>query len=212
MTVVPTDQHRATGLDVSAEINIATDTELMRLIAGGDETALADLYDRYGHLVMSVALAVVGDRATAEEVTLDIFLRVWQNAQNYDPALSRVPTWLTRMCRNRAIDRLRREAVRPAAHSVAFDDDAPVNFAPLETEALVELVLERQRVRAAVASLPAEQRQALALAFFQGYTHSEIAGLLEQSLGTVKGRIRGGMTRLRELLATDQIQGPRDQV
>lgn len=178
-------------------------------MAAGDETALAELYDRHGRLVMGVALAVVGDRATAEEVTLDVFLRGWQNAAAYDPALSKVPTWLTRLARNRAIDRLRREAVRPAGHSVAFNDALTAARLSPTIESAVELALERQRVRAAVASLPAEQRQALALAFFQGYSHSEIAGLLEQSLGTVKGRIRGGMVRLRELLGPDETAPPR---
>lgn len=180
-------------------------------MAQGDEFALADLYDRYGRLVFSVALAVGGDRATAEEVTVDIFLRAWQSAAAYDPELSKVATWLSRMARNRAIDRLRREAVRPSAHSVTFDDSIPLARAA-DMETAVELALERRRVRAAVASLPADQRQALALAFFQGYTHSEIAGLLEQSLGTVKGRIRGGMNRLRELLSVDEPpaqSGPR---
>lgn len=185
-----------------------TDSELMRRMAAGDETALAELYDRHGRLVMGVALAVVGDRAIAEEVTLDVFLRGWQNAAAYNPTLSKVPTWLTRLARNRAIDRLRREAVRPAGHSVAFSDALLAGRGLLSLEAAVDLALERQRVRAAVASLPAEQRQALALAFFQGYSHSEIAGLLEQSLGTVKGRIRGGMVRLRELLGAEEVVPP----
>jgi RNA polymerase sigma-70 factor (ECF subfamily) len=184
----------------------ATDYELMRGIAGGDEGALAELYDRYSRLVMSIALAVVGDRGTAEEITFDIFLRVWQNAASYDPAQAKVSTWLSRLTRNRAIDRLRRESVRPSAHSVAFCDDTspPADRAPGDPETAAHLALERQRVRAAVAQLPEEQREALALAFFQGYTHREIAGLLEESLGTVKGRIRSGMIRLRELLKADE--------
>ncbi len=188
-----------------------TDGELMRRMAAGDETALAELYDRHGRLVMGVALAVVGDRAIAEEVTLDVFLRGWQNAAAYDPALSKVPTWLTRLARNRAIDRLRREAVRPAGHSVAFSDALAPGRLVNSLESAVDLALERQRVRAAVALLPVEQRQALALAFFQGYSHSEIAGLLEQSLGTVKGRIRGGMVRLRQMLAAEApLRPPKD--
>jgi RNA polymerase sigma-70 factor (ECF subfamily) len=191
---------------VIAQTNKATDYELMRGIAGGDEAALAELYDRYSRLVMSVAVAVLGDRATAEEVVFDVFLRVWQNAAGYDPAQAKVSTWLTRLGRNRAIDRLRRESVRPSAHSVAFCDDTspPADRAPGDPETAAHLALERQRVRAAIAQLPEEQREVLALAFFQGYTHREIAGLLEQSLGTVKGRIRGGMIRLRELLRTDE--------
>jgi RNA polymerase sigma-70 factor (ECF subfamily) len=193
------------GEHVSSGTHVATDHELMRRVAAADEAALADLYDRYGRLVMSVALGVVGDRATAEEITLDIFLRVWHNAAGYDPSLAKVSTWLTRMARNRAIDQLRREAVRPSSHSVMFDDTAIAYRSPGDMDTVVDLSLTRQRVRAAVASLPVEQRQALALAFFQGYTHSEIAGLLEQSLGTVKGRIRGGMARLRLILAADAI-------
>lgn len=190
-------------------IGVATDTELLQRMVAADETALAALYDRYGRLVMSVALAILGDQATAEEVTLDVFLTVWQRAGDYDPRLAKVATWLTRLARNRAIDRLRREAARPAGHSVAFSD-APGRGPDLE--AAVELAMERQRVRAAVAALPAEQRQALALAFFQGYSHSEIARLLEQSLGTVKGRIRGGMMRLRQLLAAEEpIRSPNGQ-
>lgn len=185
----------------------STDVDLIRRIAGGDERALAGLYDQYGHLVFSVAFAVVGDRATAEEVVFDIFLSVWQNAAAYDPSLSKVPTWLSRMARNRAIDRLRREAVRPAGHSVRFDDALTTPRAA-DVDSAVDIAMERRRVRAAVASLPEEQRQALALAFFQGYTHSEIAGLLEESLGTVKGRIRGGMMRLRELLGPNEQSGP----
>lgn len=183
----------------------ATDYELMRGIARGDETALTDLYDRYGRLVMSVALGVVGDQATAEEVTFDVFMRVWQNAAGYDPALAKVPTWLSRLARNRAIDQLRREAIRPAAHSVSFSEDVslPGERASGDTESAVQLALEQQRVREAVAQLPREQRQALALAYFQGYTHREIARLLDLSLGTVKGHIRGGMIKLRELLAAD---------
>lgn len=193
------------GYYLTAFTASATDYELIQRIAKGDEAALAELYDRYCRLVMGVALAIGGDRATAEEVTLDIFLRVWQHAAAYDPALSRVPTWLSRLARNRAIDRLRREAARPAGHSITFDDAVLNSHLPGDMEAAVDLVLERRRVRAAVAALPVDQRQALALAFFQGYTHAEIAAMLEQSLGTVKGRIRGGMTRLRELLNAEEL-------
>lgn len=191
------------GIGVTVMTSGATDNELMRRMAAGDESALAALYDRYGRLVMGVALAVVGDRATAEEVTLDVFLRAWQHAGGYDESLAKVSTWLTRLARNRGIDRLRRDAVRPAGHSVGFGDVMPDRA--VDVEAAIDRSLERRRVRAAVASLPAEQRQALSLAFFQGYTHSEIAGLLEESLGTVKGRIRGGMIRLRTLLAAEDM-------
>ena len=106
------------------------------------------------------------------------------------------------MARNRAIDHLRREAVRPSQHSVSWAE-MPVEPILNETndpETAVHLNLERQRVRTAVASLSAQQQEALALAFFQGYSHSEIAQALDQPLGTVKGRIRAGMQKLRDLL------------
>jgi RNA polymerase sigma-70 factor (ECF subfamily) len=186
--------------------NETTDYELLRAIAGGDEAALATLYDRYSRLVMNIAFGVLGDQAMAEEVAFDIFMRVWQNADRYDPSLAKVPTWLARLARNGAIDRMRRESVRPSAHSVAFSDNAvqPALRASGDTEAAAHLALEQQRVRAAVAQLPVEQRQALALAYFQGYTHREIAELLDLSPGTVKSHIRSGLVRLREVLAAGE--------
>ncbi len=177
------------------------DFALIQRTAQGDETALGALYDRYGRLVLSVAYGVVQNRETAEEVTLDIFTRAWEKAHTYDPQQAKVSTWLTRMARNRAIDRLRREKVRPFHHSVHWSDviAEPVTESN-QPETAVHLSLEQQRVRAAVASLPPAQQEALALAYFQGYSHSEIAQALDQPLGTVKGRIRAGMQKLRALL------------
>lgn len=178
------------------------DSVLMRRIAQGQEAALSELYNRYCRLVMSVAYNVVHNRETAEEVTLDIFTRVWEKAETYDAGQARVSTWLTRMARNQAIDRLRREAVRPSRYSVSWAEMPvePVLDETNDLETAVHLNLEQQRVRAAVASLSAHQREALALAYFQGYSHSEIAQVLDEPLGTVKGRIRAGMQKLRGLL------------
>jgi len=185
-------------------VNVALldDSTLMGHIAQGQEAALSELYDRYGRLVMSVAYGVVQNRETAEEVTLDIFTIVWEKAGTYDDRRAQVSTWLTRMARNRAIDRLRREKVRPSQHSVSWAE-MPVEPVLNETndpETAVHLNLEQQRVRAAVARLSAAQREALALAYFQGYSHSEIAQILDEPLGTIKGRVRAGMQKLRDLL------------
>jgi len=188
-------------------VNVALldDSTLMGHIAQGQEAALSELYDRYGRLVMSVAYGVVQNRETAEEVTLDIFTIVWEKAGAYDDRRAQVSTWLTRMARNRAIDRLRREKVRPSQHSVSWAE-MPVEPVLNETnetndpETAVHLNLEQQRVRAAIASLSAAQREALALAYFQGYSHSEIAQILDEPLGTIKGRVRAGMQKLRDLL------------
>lgn len=177
------------------------DLALIRHIARKNEDALGELYDRYGRLVFSVAYRVIQNREIAEEITLDIFNRVWEKAEQYDPEQAKISTWLARLARNLAIDRLRREKVRPFHHSIHWSD---VTAEPVtesnQPETAVQLNLAQQRVRAAIASLPEAQQEALALAFFQGYTHSEIARVLDQPLGTVKGRIRAAMQKLRALL------------
>lgn len=177
------------------------DFALIQRMTQGDEAALGVLYDRYGRLIFSVAYGVVQNRETAEEVTLDIFTRAWEMADKYDPKQAKVTTWLTRMARNLAIDRLRREKVRPLHHSVSWSE---VTVEPIrdrnQPETAVQLSLAQQRVRQAVASLPPAQQEALALAYFQGYSHGEIAQVLDQPLGTVKGRIRAAMKKLQTLL------------
>ena len=185
-------------------MNYATldDETLMRLIAHASTEALDVLYDRYSRLVFSLALNAVGDHATAEEITQDVFFRVWEKANTYRVEQAKVSTWLTSVTRYRAIDVLRRRSSRPEQNSVGWED-VSVNFLPASDdtpEDVVELRMTSARVQAAIISLPAEQRQALALAFFQGLTHSEIAEMLGQPLGTVKTRIRSGMQKLRKIL------------
>ena len=185
-------------------MNYATldDETLLRLIAHSSAEAMSVFYDRYSRLVFSLALNVVGDHATAEEITQDVFFRVWDRANTYRVEQAKVSTWLTSITRYRSIDVLRRRSSRPEKDSVRWED-VSLNTLPTsadDTEELVALSLTRVRVQAAVASLPAEQRQALALAFFQGLTHSEIAEILGDPLGTVKTRIRSGMKKLRDIL------------
>lgn len=180
------------------------DFELIQQIRRGDESALGELYDRYSRLIFSVAFGVVHNHETAEEVTLDIFTRAWEKAGTYDPQLAKVSTWLTRMARNRAIDRLRREKARPLQDSVHWADvtSEPV-FEENPPETKTQRSMEQQRVRAAIASLPPAQQEVLALAYFRGYSHGEIAQNLDLPLGTVKGRIRAGMQKLRALLENE---------
>jgi RNA polymerase sigma-70 factor (ECF subfamily) len=177
------------------------DATLIRQIGEGREAALAELYDRYGRLLFSIAYQMVGNRESAEEIALDIFNRVWQKAHTYRPEKSQVNTWLTRMARNRAIDILRREKVRPEKTSLSW---AEVNQEPrvegLNPESHTSLMMQQEQVRQAVASLPPAQREALALAYFQGLSQRQIAKRLDQPLGTVKGRIRAAMFRLRSQL------------
>jgi RNA polymerase sigma-70 factor, ECF subfamily len=177
------------------------DVTLIRLIARAEADALSELYDRYNRLVFSLARNAVGDEPTAEEITLDVFARVWEKARTYQVEQAKVSTWLTSITRYRAIDELRRRSVRPEQHAIEWSDlpaaDEPSTDGP---EIVTELSLQRERVRAAVARLPADQRQVLSLAFFQGYTHQEISKVLNQPLGTVKTRIRTAMQKLRHML------------
>jgi RNA polymerase sigma-70 factor, ECF subfamily len=177
------------------------DENLMRLINGREEGALSELYDRYGRLVYSIGLNALGDPATAEEITQDVFLRVWDRAETYQAEQGKVVTWLARIARNRAIDLIRRRNVRPEANSVTWDDLPLSNQASENnTEQVVELNQQQERVRWAIAQLPTEQKQALALAYFQGLSHQEIADRLDQPLGTVKTRVRLAMQKLKILL------------
>jgi len=180
------------------------DATLIRLIAKAETGALEELYDRYNRLVFSVALAIVTDRSIAEEVTLDVFVRVWKGAATYHAERARVSTWLAAITRHHAIDILRGQRSRLDQSSLYL------NELPWQKESEIpgpqedaENDLQRARIRQAVAQLPADQRDALMLAYFKGYSHRQIAELLEEPLGTVKTRIRLAMQKLRELLAEE---------
>jgi len=177
------------------------DQALIRLITGGREEALSELYDRYSRLVFSLALNVVRDAAIAEEIVLDVFTRIWERAGTYRSDRAKVSTWLTSITRYRAIDVLRHQRARPEKDSISWTD-LPLSAHPHAPgpEPAAELALRRDRMRAAITDLPDEQRETLALAYFQGYTQREIAEMTGQPLGTVKTRIRLAMQKLREAL------------
>ncbi|HLI30662.1 MAG TPA: sigma-70 family RNA polymerase sigma factor [Terriglobia bacterium] len=171
----------------------ATDLELIRRVAEGDEPALARLYDRYSGIVYSVAHRVLQDSGAAEEVLQDIFYQLWCTAANYDASRGGLGGWLLVSARNRAIDRLRRR--KPATTT---EDERIALPGNLESEvAQTELIL---KVKSALDILAAPQRQALELAYFEGMTHSEIAERTGQPLGTVKTRLRAALETLRQVL------------
>jgi RNA polymerase sigma-70 factor (ECF subfamily) len=181
------------------------DEQLIRLIAQAHEEALAQLYDRYNRLVFSLALTIVNDRPTAEEITLDVFMRVWQKAGTYRPEQAKVSTWLTHIARHHAIDIVRRRSVRPDYYAAPWEDAAPRTESPqANPEESAELSLRRQRIHAALAKLPADQKQALMMAYFGGYTHQQIAEALRQPLGTVKTRLRLALQKLRDFFREEQ--------
>jgi RNA polymerase sigma-70 factor (ECF subfamily) len=180
------------------------DVTLIALIAQARNEALSQLYDRYNRLVFSIAFAIVGDYAIAEEITLDVFVHVWQRAATYRADRGKVSTWLIAITRHHAIDILRWNRSRSEANNFKWNEilaqDGP---AAHQMEDQVEISLQRERIRNALAELPADQRQALALAYFKGYTHPEIAEILKQPLGTIKTRIRLAMQKLRQMLKED---------
>jgi RNA polymerase sigma-70 factor, ECF subfamily len=181
------------------------DERLISLITQSREEALAQLYDRYNRLVFSLALAIVNDRATAEEITLDVFMRVWQKADSYRSDQAKVSTWLTHIARHHAIDVLRRRSVRPDQYAVDWEDAIPDHVSPEHNpQEFAELSQQRERIQAALAQLPADQRQALTLAYFNGYTQRQIAEVLKQPLGTIKTRLRLAMQKLRDFLRDEQ--------
>jgi RNA polymerase sigma-70 factor (ECF subfamily) len=181
------------------------DEKLISLITQLQEGALAHLYDRYNRLVFSLAFAIVNDRATAEEITLDVFMRVWQKAGTYRADQAKVSTWLTHIARNHAIDVLRRRAVRPDQFAVDWDDAFPTDqLSENDPQESTELSLQRERIQAALAQLPQEQKQALELAYFNGYTQRQISEVLKQPLGTIKTRLRLALQKLRDILRDEQ--------
>lgn len=185
------------------------DAKLIKLIVDGDSGALSELYDRYSRLVFSLALKTVGDQASAEEIAQDVFFRVWEKAGTYQPEQAKVSTWLTSIARYRSIDMLRRRGVRPESNSIAWPDLSPGSMPSTDgrrPEDSAAQSLQAQRVRAAINRLPIEQQQALEMAYFYGYTHSQIAATLDIPLGTIKTRIRLGMQKLRKMLIEEPTE------
>src|SRR5688572_14094122 len=177
------------------------DRLIVERMARGDGAALAELYDLHGRIVFSLAVRMLSDHGEAEDLTQDVFTLAWRNAPRYDPARGAVAAWLLVTARTRAIDRLRGRRVRPGA---ATEDDVRRLEAIPDTAVSVEMIVaDRQtagRVRDALAVLPADQRLALELAYFEGLSHSEIGERTGTPLGTIKSRIRTGLTRLRQAM------------
>ncbi|HEY4026285.1 MAG TPA: sigma-70 family RNA polymerase sigma factor [Candidatus Dormibacteraeota bacterium] len=175
------------------------DVELAEALATGDVDALARLYDRYGPLAYSVSVRILGDPGKAEDVVQDAFLKLWNGAGRFDSHRGSLRTWVITAVRNRSIDYLRGRS----AH------ERQEREIPLETEARgagsdpwreVAASLERDVIREALASLPPEQRQAVELAYFGGYSHREIAEMIRVPLSTVKGRMRLALEKLNSYL------------
>lgn len=182
------------------------DPGLIRLVTAGRTEALGVLYDRYGRLVYSIAMNALADAAAAEEVTQDVFMRVWEKARTYDVSLAKVSTWLINIARNRSIDELRKRKVRPEHYASSWAEmpDLP-HPEDAGVEEQVALAWEARAVNKALMELPEDQKKALSLAYFDGLSHREIAETLGEPLGTVKTRIRLAMIKLRDVLAEQTV-------
>ncbi len=161
----------------------------------GDQSALAELYDRYSPVVYAVALRVLGDTAGAEDVLQEVFLQLWRNPAAFDAARGNMGAWLTVISRNRAIDALRRR--KPETDI----EDVVVSVVP-DMAGDADRAQAAQKVRGLLGSMPTAQRSALEMAYFEGLSHTEIAEKTGEPLGTIKTRIRTGLMALRKAFGT----------
>ena len=173
--------------------------QLMERINCSDDSALADLYDRYVTTLLGLAKQIVGSREDAEEVVQEVFVQIWNRAGQYDPSRATVSTWLLLLTRRKAIDRLRRERTGQRAHAELCQQPHSSAVAPQGGRRVIALE-ERRRMAQALASLPPEQCQVLVLAYYRGLTQRQIAAELSIPLGTVKTRSVLGMKKLRRSL------------
>ena len=178
---------------------LLADEDLISLVQTRDSEAFAALYDRHARAAYSLAYRMMGERQTAEDLLQDAFLKLWRAAGSYRVERGSVRTWLLSIVHNRGIDQLRSSASRRRTQE-RIEASAP-RSQPSEAFAQSWRNSQREQVREALKTLPKEQLKILELAYFSGYTHVEIAELLGLPLGTVKGRMRLGLNKMRGLLA-----------
>ncbi len=173
----------------------------MTLVDRKDPDAFEVFYDRHGGAAYSLAHRIVGDRGLAEDVTQEAFLSIWRSRARFDPARGSVRSWALGIIRNRAIDALRRSA-RPVP-KLDFDDEVALETEPADERTETEAIRRETagRLRQALGLLPREQSQVIELAYFGGFSHSEIADMVGAPLGTIKGRMRLGLEKIRAALA-----------
>jgi RNA polymerase sigma-70 factor, ECF subfamily len=177
------------------------DEELMPLIGAKNPDAFEVLYDRHGGAAYSLAYRILGDRAAAEDVTQEAFISIWRSGARYDRGRGSVRSWMLSIVRNRAIDALRSKAAR--APRLSFDEEAILEQRPADDRTDEEAIRREaaDQLRGALGGLPGDQSRVIELAYFGGFSQSEIARMLGVPLGTVKGRMRLGLEKIRGDLA-----------
>ena len=180
---------------VNRQLAHLSDEALVALAARSEQSALAELYDRYGRTAYGLALRIVRDKALAEDAVQEAFLTIWRTASRFVPERGKASTWILTLVHRRAVDAVRREQRRRAD---SLERAAEPAVEGVEEDAWLRL--QRERVQAALRNLPDAQREALELAYYGGFSQSELAERLGQPLGTIKSRMFGGLSRMRELL------------
>ncbi len=193
--------------DLRRQYLLLADEELIALVVEGDAGAFAVLYDRHARVAYSLAYRMMGEKQAAEDLVQDALLKAWRGAGSYRAERGSVRTWLLSIVHNRGIDQLRSLASRRRTQE-KIEATAPKSQ-PSEAFAESWANSQREQVREALKSLPEEQLKTLELAYFSGYTHVEIAELLELPLGTVKGRMRLGLKKMKEHFGSLDMVMPR---
>jgi RNA polymerase sigma-70 factor (ECF subfamily) len=181
-----------------------SDEELLAAIAERDQDSVAVLFDRYGGLAFALALRVLSDHGTAEDVVQESFLSIWRQAASYDTSRGTARTWLLTVVRNRAVDRLRSNRIRVAMDRPIEGMDNSLGVSDVWAE--VSVKIDREAIRESLSNLPAEQQEVIELAYLGGLTHVEIAERLSLPLGTVKGRMRIALRKLHSLLDPSEFE------
>jgi RNA polymerase sigma-70 factor (ECF subfamily) len=191
--------YRRPAESAAAALRRLADEDLMQLVAKSDAGAFAVLYERHTNVAFSLAFRMCGKRAIAEEVVQDAFLSLWRGGSRYDRTRGSVRTWVLGIVHNRAIDALRRGTVHDRGR-VSDEGIEERLEAPDRTDQEVGRRDEAREIRAALEGLPTEQSHVIELAYYGGFTHSEIATMLDTPIGTIKGRMRLGLQKLRSQL------------
>jgi RNA polymerase sigma-70 factor (ECF subfamily) len=191
---------------MAKDIRDLADEEVMQLVQSGNPRAFELLYDRHGGAAFSLAYRMVGNRVMAEDIIQEAFLSIWRSRQRYDQARGSVRTWVLGIVHNRAIDGLRRSFVHDRRRET-MEGVEERHEAPERTDVEAARREEARSIRSALETLPDEQRRTIELAYFGGFSHSQIAELLNEPVGTVKGRMRLGLDKMRRQLSEGYAAG-----
>lgn len=194
-------RYQRSAESAAAALRGLADEDLMQLVRENDSAAFAVVYERHSNAAYSLAFRMCGKRGLAEDIVQEGFLSLWRSAERYDRTRGSVRTWVLGIVHNRAIDALRRSVVRDRGQ-ISDEGIEEHLVAPERTDIEVGRRDEAREIRAVVEGLPAEQSRVIELAYYGGFTHSEIAAMLDTPIGTIKGRMRLGLEKMRAQLSS----------